>query len=169
MSTLEDAQKCLQFIIDCFLEAAEKPVFFVKSIENQSSEDIKNQSRYVISSDKSVNQSVSDSVSHVNNNAQSVKSEDRNFVAESKPPPSIDTKTKVPKNIPSVIENKSKLTIDCLSDGSVGDVQKSGLAADSLAEDGSKLVKGSGRRLTDIFLYPIKSCAAFKVCLLLNP
>ena len=169
MSTLEDAQKCLQFIIDCFLEAAEKPVFFVKSIENQSSEDIKNQSRYVMFSDVSVNQSVSDSVSHVNNNAQSVKSEDSDFVAESKPPPSVDTKTKVPKNIPNAIENSSKLTIYGLSDGSVGEVQKSGLGFDSSADDQSKLVGGPGRRLTDIFLYPIKSCAAFKVCLLLIP
>ena len=169
MSTLEDAQKCLQFIIDCFLEAAVKPVFLAKSIVNQSSEDIKNQSRHVIFSDVSVNQSVSDTVSHVNNIAQSVKSEDSDFVAESKPPPSVDTKTKVPKNIPNAIEDKSKLTIDCLSDGSVGKVQKSGLGVDSSAGDHSKLVEEPGRRLTDIFLYPIKSCAAFKVCLLLNP
>ena len=169
MSTLEDAQKCLQFIVDCSLEAAEKPVFFVKSIENQSSEDIKNQSRYVQSSNVSVNQSVSDSVSHVNNNAQSVKSEDSDFVAESKPPPSVDTNTTVPKNISSAIENNSKLTIDRLSDGSVEEVLKSSLGADSSADDVSKFVGGSGRRLTDIFLYPIKSCAAFKVCLLLNP
>ena len=169
MSTLEDAQKCLQFITDCFLEAAEKTVFFFKSIVNQSSEDIKNQSRQVISSDVSVNQSVSDSVSHVNNNAHSVKSEDSDFLAESKPPPSVDTKTKVPKNISSAIEDNSKLTIDLLSDGSVEEVLKPGLGADSSAKDGSRLGGGSGRRLTDIFLYPIKSCAAFKVRWLLNP
>ena len=169
MSTLEDAQKCLQFIIDCFLEAAEKPVFFVKSIVNQSNEDIKNQSRHDISSDVSVNQSVFDSVSHINNNAQSVKSEDSDFVAESKSPPSIDTTTKVPKNIPNSIEDKSKLTKYHISDGSVEEVLKSSLGAESSSADGSKLVKGSGRRLTDILLYPIKSCAAFKVCLLLNP
>ncbi|WAR05940.1 MOCOS-like protein [Mya arenaria] len=28
MSTLEDAQKCLQFIVDCFMERTDKPVYW---------------------------------------------------------------------------------------------------------------------------------------------
>ena len=37
MSTIEDAQKCLQFIVDCFLESTQKPVFWMskkKEIES---------------------------------------------------------------------------------------------------------------------------------------
>lgn len=131
MSTLEDAQRCLQFIVDCFLESTNKPEFWKKK------------------SGSSLTQSVLEKFENQSENRLSKKESgvwDKN-------------------------ENRSKISVeDALekkdAEKQMTDTESSlGMSTKIYSEhEGVVFESCQGRQLSDIYLYPVKSCAAFKVC-----
>lgn len=141
MSTLEDAQRCLQFIVDCFLESTNKPVFCKKK------------------SGSSLTQSVLE------------KFEDQSENRLSKKESGVWDKKEI--GVWDKNENRNKISVEDALEKT--DAEKQMTDAESTLDSGMSTKIHSehegvvfescqGRQLCDIYLYPVKSCAAFKVC-----
>ena len=204
MSTLEDAKICLQFLVDCFLENPEKPVFVEKDRVNHSSqtekEDILNQSgslsiSSITEEKQSVNHSASFTKELVNHSAVLDKSKTHKMAQKSKDEQSakdfavtettisesVHCEICVPNNIEpcailnniepeitvpntnSIIRRAKKNKQDTIADASLGDKNTEHMESVLPVADKSNTITSAERRLTDIFVYPVKSCAAFKV------
>ena len=159
MSTFQDANNCLQFLVDCFLETSQKPVFFVKSQEKQSRENVLDQSLNCNPSNAAVKQSVSSSVTYTDSLTHSVISGVSKLDTERKPA-SVHSKIPIPNKTPSgTLEDRSNDNIST----SIDESMSTHLFVEPTSADNINKVRDSERRLTDIFLYPVKSCAAFRV------
>ena len=186
MSTLQDAQTCLQFLVDCFLENSEKPVFVKKILQNwpvsTENENIVNQStELTVEVRQSVNKFVPDKEIvetsagftetgyHQNNVESNVKETFLNFsehaAALKKIIPSVSDKVKL---ITKVQTETSVATDSGSGLNKISDVAIDHLDTKRVNDEYSNPVLASGRILTDIFVYPIKSCAAFKVSIVRN-
>lgn len=156
MSTLDDAKKCLQFMVDCFLEIHPKPVFWdCKKTENQSMPENSTVLDCALSSTKErlfeelaclhVDSSkVDDTVVHL---------DDFEVVPE--------------KHETEHLKDGARHKKQQCNEGNKGLVLDEISSCDVEMEDMPMFSPCEGRHLTDIFLYPVKSCAAFKVILIM--
>ena len=194
MSTLQDANTCLQFLVDCFLENPEKPVFIEKLLEDQSALAngyIVNQSRdlklEVDSSDNSL-VSVKETVNELAacRNFRSLKSEEnsayKSITKDSEAEeaisdlPNHDQLSLPSKIVSNATRDESKVEASAPtkdSDQTTLNKKILDLRTDQIKDQESaifvddytpKSASNFDRTLTHIFVYPVKSCAAVKVC-----
>ena len=188
MSTLQDVRTCLQFLVDCFLENPHKPVFVEKILKNQSvstgSENPVNQQKDVevelkysfkklVSNDKQVESSAR--LSEADNQGDNVEDAVKETVDTSGKQETFHTIQEhqaEPKTmISSVVKLDNKEPID--DGGGIDRINNILVAIENPIRDQlytnhvndgtSDTVSAPKRMLTDIFIYPIKSCGAFKV------
>lgn len=146
MSTLEDAQRCLQFIVDCFLEKTPKPVFWNKNMTGNQSNSMKSAS--LVSGASKADKNTCD----VN---------EKETVNEKYETEQLKNILDVPKSL-----------IESFEDDKTGKKSRSDKETLSSAKDdyvswesdcNEMFSSCEGRHLSEIYLYPVKSCAAFKV------
>ncbi|KAK3578357.1 hypothetical protein CHS0354_039070 [Potamilus streckersoni] len=185
MSNLTDAQICLQFIVDCFLESKDqKPVYYKFNLENKSLGKVKNvkekemchfTARDNLSSEKclSFDQNVCCEKSQNRENNQSTLVSDSNKIY-------VDSVDSIPENSkekhgqddPREISNENcnifkletvekEILIDV--DRECNRIDASHFEEFSYEEQLLKMCSVENRYLTNIFLYPVKSCGAFSV------
>ena len=160
MSTLEDAQRCLQFIVDCFLEIMPKPVYWDKNRTQDSS--------------KYRTKDISNSIYSQN----LISSTFENKVVSMKERYAEESKQEIEKDVNESADEKhdaeefkENITIEkCLDVNNIDSNQKlveSTEGNETLSEFDSgrreEFKACEGRHLSEIYLYPVKSCAAFKV------
>jgi len=166
MSNIQDAQKCLQFIVDCFLECDEKPVYW--------SEEILKPVKKVVPEKQNVGSLVikvqEDAVVHYKTeNVQSLENSGEN---------NVETDTSLcNNNLQECDEYISQKDILVLNEDNFQhthfvsnihlcnntDTAQSQTANEKTDVGEEYFDAPEGRFLSDIFLYPVKSCAAFKV------
>jgi hypothetical protein len=159
MSTLEDAQRCLQFIVDYFLECEPKPVYWDKNRKTEYNSSSFN-SQNMISYDfgKEVEKKYSQESSQ--NIDKDIYEKSEHFFQKEK----MDEKFDSEKSKEDIsIQSCTDIVKSC-------DMHQSDQSAEE-TEIQSKFDSGKsdtfkeceGRHLSEIHLYPVKSCAAFKV------
>ncbi|XP_045209996.2 molybdenum cofactor sulfurase-like [Mercenaria mercenaria] len=164
MSTLEDAQRCLQFIVDCFLESVPKPVFWDKNIKIQNhSGSIYSQS--LISGTKGEEQVVIETVSSADSK-QKFDTDVEESSNDSGEKETVEEKCETEQLKKRVILTKC---LDPKFEKSAtiphSDIYEKKIQSLNMEETGNNEMFTSceGKHLTEIYLYPVKSCAAFKV------
>ena len=184
MSSLQDVRTCLQFLVDCFLENSHKPVFVEKILKNQSvstgSENIVKQPTEVemkysfkkpMTNDERAESSAR--LSEADNQGDNIEDAVKETVDTSGKQETFHTLKEhqaEPKTmISSVVKLDNKVPmddggcIDRINNEAIENQIRGQLYTNHVVDETLGNVPAQGRILTDIFVYPIKSCGAFKV------
>ncbi|KAL4229526.1 hypothetical protein ACF0H5_012566 [Mactra antiquata] len=169
MSSLDDVRKCLQFIVDCFLVSSSKPVFVDKTLDVNQSMSINST---VCNESRTESKKRLDSKERLRSRER-LSSKERLFEVEiSSQKESSAADNSVKDNIEIVHEKheteltKDDIAIDKASSNDCQPLKPYEVTSSSSNQDTDERLMFSpceGRYLADIFLYPVKSCAAFKV------
>lgn len=159
LSTLQDAQICLHFIVSCFLDGAKDTINFNSSQDTESFKAVSSEAQCDKSENSSTHGTFSglqtpstcdNSTCGLNHHATSVVSNvrDVNSVSQNLSP---GVATIVGQGKSDIVEHKLNSCEFKLDE--VGNNPATLRDADNIKT----------RRLTHMYLYPVKSCAAFKV------
>ena len=173
MSTLQDVNTCLQFLVDCFLENPHKPVFVEKILKNQSistgndnivnqQTNVKIEKNYSLKKPVSGNEQIESStrLSVGANPGVKVDRDTRDYVGTSHKKETVQILPEHQNKRVATLDEK--VTLDASSIDTVKPI-KDQLYTNIVDDQMFDTVSNQGRILTDIFVYPVKSCAAFKV------
>lgn len=175
MSTLEDAQKCLQFIVDCFLNKMPHPVFWEKN-KNENQSHSNNSNRFSVDFNAVLAEESTTQMKYVGTNTK--QSANISTVSTSDVTETCDLYYQTEKEtIEEKYETEELKISKTMSEISDPYVECSKLVKQNVrlspviqtcdepqAGDALMFKPCEGRHISDIFLYPVKSCAAFKVC-----
>ncbi|XP_052212414.1 molybdenum cofactor sulfurase-like [Dreissena polymorpha] len=179
MSTMLDAKKCLQFIVDCFLERCDKQVFCSKNIWQPVGKTVAASDSSKVSEKNNVNTQLLNDITVNASDTQydnTIVNEEKSSLAQS----SNIENTKVSQQLSGKV-NKMMVCVE-MNFETPSEIRKVNTKLEQLiqnkehsygdlnpdivtmvTEETEEFEACEGRVLADIFLYPVKSCAAFRV------
>ncbi|KAH3825946.1 hypothetical protein DPMN_127833 [Dreissena polymorpha] len=179
MSTMLDAQRCLQFIVDCFLESCDKQVFCSKNIWQPVGKTVSASDSSKVSEKNNVNTQLLNDITVNASDTQydnTIVNEEKSSLAQS----SNIENTKVSQQLSGKV-NKMMVCVE-MNFETPSEIRKVNTKLEQLiqnkehsygdlnpdivtmvTEETEEFEACEGRVLADIFLYPVKSCAAFRV------
>jgi hypothetical protein len=167
MSTIDDAQHCLKFICDCFVENPSKANFISDLFTKHDNEKF---TKALLSNEKTVNtkckKEPDSSMSKLLSNEKTVNTKHKQEPDSSMSKPVI-LRERFPGEENIICDFKSKNIRDELTvaDNKNKDLNNSNLTASMDLHNVLQRCSPTNHVLTNICLYPVKSCGAFEVSL----